>query len=74
MQTEMTELRQYKAELAEKIRENQEIIDMKSPSLEEVQQYNRLTEERVKRWFPIQVDFCSGKFNYPFCINVTPQK
>ena len=52
MQTEMTELRQYKAELAEKIRENQEIIDMKSPSLEEVQQYNRLTEEKVKRWFP----------------------
>jgi len=46
MQTEMTELRQYKAELAEKIRENQEIIDMKSPSLEEVQQYNRLTEEK----------------------------
>jgi len=46
MQTEMTELRQYKAELAEKIKENQEIIDMKSPSLEEVQQYNRLTEEK----------------------------
>ena len=61
MQTEMTELRQYKAELAEKIRENQEIIDMKSPSLEEVQQYNRLTEEKVKRWFPIQVRFLSWK-------------
>ena len=47
MQTEMTELRQYKAQLADKIKENQELIDMKTPTVEEVQQYNRLKEEKV---------------------------
>ena len=47
MQTEMTELRQYKAQLADQIKENQELIDMKTPTMEEVQQYNRLKEEKV---------------------------
>jgi len=46
MQTEMTELRQYKAQLADQIKENQELIDMKTPTMEEVQQYNRLKEEK----------------------------
>ena len=47
MQTEMTELQQYKAQLAEQIKENQELVDKKAPSLEEEQQVNRLKEEKV---------------------------
>ena len=47
MQTEMSELQQYKAQLAEKIKENQELVDMKTSSVEEVHQYNRLKEEKV---------------------------
>merc|ERR1711936_1411001 len=35
MQTEMTELQQYKAQLAEQIKENQELVEKKAPSLEE---------------------------------------
>ena len=48
MQTEMTELQQYKAQLAEQIKENQELVDKKAPSLEEEQQVNRLKEEKVR--------------------------
>ena len=53
MQTEMSELQQYKAQLAEKIKENQELVDMKTSSVEEVHQYNRLKEEKVifKKFF-----------------------
>ncbi len=47
MQTEMTELQQYKAQLAEQIKENQELVDKKATSLEEEQQVNRLKEEKV---------------------------
>merc|ERR1711911_316714 len=47
MQTEMTELQQYKAQLAEQIKENQELVEKKAPSLEEEQQVNRLKEEKV---------------------------
>ena len=47
MQTEMQELKQYKEQLAEKVRENKKLVDMKTPTLEEVQQYNRLKEEKV---------------------------
>merc|ERR1711936_523428 len=46
MQTEMTELQQYKAQLAEQIKENQELVEKKTPTVEEVQQYNRLKEEK----------------------------
>jgi len=46
MQTEMTELQQYKAQLAEQIKENQEMVEMKGPSLEEEREVNRLKEEK----------------------------
>ena len=46
-QSEMAELREYKAKIAEKIKENQELVDMKTSSVEEVHQYNRLKEEKV---------------------------
>ena len=48
MQTEMTELQQYKAQLAEQIKENQELVEMKGPSLEEEREVNRLKEEKVR--------------------------
>ena len=47
MQTEMTELQQYKAQLADQIKENQEMVEMKGPSLEEEREVNRLKEEKV---------------------------
>ena len=42
MQTEMTELQQYKAQLADQIKENQEMVEMKGPSLEEVKSLERV--------------------------------
>ena len=48
MQAEMSELRQVKTQLAEKIQKNREIINLKTPTVEEVQQFNRLKEEKVK--------------------------
>ena len=46
-QSEMAELREYKAKIAEKIKENQEIIDSKTPTAEDMKQYNRLKDEEV---------------------------
>ena len=48
LQSEAAELRQYKAQLADKVKENQELVDRKAPSLEEEQQVNRLKEEKVR--------------------------
>ena len=47
LQSEAAELRQYKAQLADKVKENQELVDRKTSAVEEVQQYNRLKEEKV---------------------------
>ena len=46
-QSEMAELKQYKAKIADKIKENQEIIDAKTPTAEDMKQYNRLKDEKV---------------------------
>merc|ERR1739836_52176 len=46
LQSEAAELRQYKAQLADKVKENQELVDRKTSAVEEVQQYNRLKEEK----------------------------
>ena len=46
-QSEIAEQREYKAKLQEKIKENQEIIDSKTPTAEDWKQYNRLKEEKV---------------------------
>ena len=46
-QSEMAELREYKAKVADKIKENQEIIDSKTPTAEDMKQFNRLKEEKV---------------------------
>ena len=46
-QSEMAELRDYKAKIADKIKENQEIIDSKTPTAEDMKQYNRLKDEKV---------------------------
>ena len=48
LQSEAAELRQYKAQLADKVKENQELVDRKTSAVEEVQQYNRLKEEKVR--------------------------
>ena len=69
MQTEMSELRQYKAQLADKIKENQELINMKTPTVEEVQQYNRLKEEKVSsvasvHFTVIVMDFYCSRTHY----------
>ena len=47
MQTEMVELKQYKEQLAEKVAENKKLVALKAPSVEEVEQFNRLKEEKV---------------------------
>jgi len=49
-QSEIAEQREYKAKLQEKIKENQEIIDSKTPTAEDWKQYNRLKEEKVYLW------------------------
>ena len=46
-QSEMAELREYKAKIADKIKENQDIIDSKTPTAEDMKQYNRLKDEKV---------------------------
>ena len=50
-QSEMAELKQYKAKIADKIQENQEIIDSKTPTAEDMKQYNRLKDEKVTHQF-----------------------
>ena len=49
-QSEMAELREYKAKMAEKLQENQEIIDSKTPTAEDMKHYNRLKDEKVGKW------------------------
>ena len=60
-QSEMAELREYKAKIADKIKENQEIIDSKTPTAEDMKQYNRLKDEKVwkmeKREGPLTFSF-----------------
>lgn len=46
-QSEIAELREYKAKIADKIQENQEIIDSKTPTAEDMKHYNRLKDEKV---------------------------
>ena len=46
-QSEIAELREYKAKMAEKVKENQEIIDSKTPTAEDMKYYNRLKDEKV---------------------------
>lgn len=43
----MAELKQYKEQLAEKVAENKKLVALKAPSVEEVEQFNRLKEEKV---------------------------
>ena len=46
-QSDLAEHRQYKAQLADKIKENQEIINSRTPTAEDLKQYDRLKEEKV---------------------------
>ena len=46
-QSEIAKQREYKAQLADKIKENQEIINSRTPTAEDLKQYNRLKEEKV---------------------------
>ena len=48
-QSEIAELREYKAKIAEKLKENQEIIDSKTPTADDMKHYNinRLKDEKV---------------------------
>ena len=46
-QSDLAEQRQYKAQLADKIKENQEIINSRTPTAEDLKQYDRLKEEKV---------------------------
>ena len=43
----MAKLREYKAKMAEKIKVNLEIIGSKTPTAEDMKQYNRLKDEKV---------------------------
>jgi len=45
-QSEIAKQREYKAQLADKIKENQEIINSRTPTAEDLKQYNRLKEEK----------------------------
>jgi len=45
-QSDLAEQRQYKAQLADKIKENQEIINSRTPTAEDLKQYDRLKEEK----------------------------
>ena len=57
MQREMAELKQYKEQLAEKVAENKKLMAMKAPSVEEVEQFNRLKDEKVKREIAMNILF-----------------
>jgi len=46
VKNELADLRAYKAQLQEKVRQNEELDNLPTPTQEEVNQYNQLKEER----------------------------
>ena len=49
VKTEMSELRKYKTELTEKIKQNQELENLSTPTHEDNAQFTQLNSEKVNQ-------------------------